>query len=622
MRYVAVDTETYLIQPGRLAPRLVCVSYWDSSSQDGTVLNREDGVRFVTALLKDEDVILVGHNIAFDMAVLITAGVPGDLIWKAYDDGRIYCTMIREKLRKIARGWYEYNPAMGNQRTRFSLAALVQEYLSTIMTGKKGTDVWRLRYCELDGVPVSEYPPKAFEYALKDAKYTARVCAAQRKSDPEIPDFHRQCGYSWSLHLMSVWGLRTDPIQVETVASRVQTAVDAASVTLRKHGILNQDGSKNTATIKALLVRRFGMVDVPRTAPTDRAPQGNIKTDKATLEESEDPVLMALAGISGDEKILSTYVPLLRQGIRAPVTPQYDLVRSGRTSAFRPNIQNQPRVGGVRECFIPRDGYAFVGADYHAAELCSLAQVLLDRYGASQMAKAIQEGRELHLETAAGILGITYEEAVERHKAHDREVKDARQLAKAANFGFPGGLGAETFVAFAKAIYGLDLSVQEAKDLKAVWLERYPEMARYFQDMGSRCNQGGGSFTAIQHRSDRIRGDCHFTSGCNTFFQGLTADGAKRALYEVAKECYTAPESPLYGSHPVAFIHDEIILETPLDKITGAAERLSLIMETAMEQFTPDIPSSATAAAMMRWYKDAEPAFDEAGKLIPWEPKK
>ncbi len=197
-------------------------------------------------------------------------------------------------------------------------------------------------------------------------------------------------------------------------------------------------------------------------------------------------------------------------------------------------------------------------------------------------------------------------------------------MAKAANFGFPGGLGPEKFVLYARQAFGLELTIDQAKTLKEHWLQRYPEMVRYFQEIGDRSNAGGGSFEVVQHRSDRIRGDCRFTSGCNTLFQGLTADGAKMALYEVTKACYLKQDSPLYGCRPVAFIHDEIIIEAPDNgtfDLDAAAAELSRIMVLCMEHFTPDVPSKATAHLMKRWYKDAEPVYGADGKLVPWEPK-
>jgi len=598
--------------PGRLIPRLVCCSWFDG--KDGGVLAREDAVRFVTQLLKDPEVTLVGQNMAFDMAVVVAAGVDINLVFDEYNEGRIQCTMIFEKLRKIALGWLEYDP---NQRCRpkFSLAALVQEYLGETLTGKTGDDIWRLRYRELEGVPVEDYPETAHNYALSDAKYTWRVDACQRERTPDLPDYLRQCAYAWALHLTSSWGMRTDKGRVLALEKRVSDEVNNAVANLTKVGIYRPNGKKNLAILRAFIIKAYGEENVPMTD------KGAIKTDADTLKQANDPTLQMLADISEADTILTTFVPALLQGVDVPVTPQYDLVKSGRTSSYKPNIQNQPREGGVRECFIPRTGYGFLSCDYSIAELCSLAQVLLDRYGASSMAESLIAGRELHLETAAGILGLSYKVMEEKYRAKEKAAKDARQLAKAANFGFPGGLGADTFIDYARTTFNVDINRAQAVALKEAWMERYPEMSRYFRDIGDLCNAGGGSFTAEQHRSGRLRGDCTFCSGCNTFFQGLTADGAKLGLYEVTKACYTNPDSPLWGSHPVAFIHDEIIVETPLDRADAAAAELSRIMVQSMETFTPDIPAKAEAALMMRWYKGAEPVRDAAGKLIPWTPK-
>ena len=144
-------------------------------------------------------------------------------------------------------------------------------------------------------------------------------------------------------------------------------------------------------------------------------------------------------------------------------------------------------------------------------------------------------------------------------------------------------------------------------------------MKKYFDTIGKKASSGG--FTAKQHRSDRRRGNVGFCDGCNTFFQGLSADGARSALFATSRACYVSPSSPLFGSRVVAFIHDEIILETPEAQAPAAAKALSALMVAEMERWLPDIPVKADAHLMRRWYKDAEPVFDAAGELVPWEPK-
>jgi DNA polymerase I-like protein with 3'-5' exonuclease and polymerase domains len=111
-----------------------------------------------------------------------------------------------------------------------------------------------------------------------------------------------------------------------------------------------------------------------------------------------------------------------------------------------------------------------------------------------------------------------------------------------------------------------------------------------------------------------------FCDGCNSYFQGLTADGAKAALYEVVRECYLVKSSPLYGFRPVAFIHDEILLEGPEAGARAAAKRLEEVMISEMQEWTPNIPTKADAHLMLKWYKDAEPVYDKEGQLQVWEP--
>jgi hypothetical protein len=68
----------------------------------------------------------------------------------------------------------------------------------------------------------------------------------------------------------------------------------------------------------------------------------------------------------------------------------------------------------------------------------------------------------------------------------DRQ-KSARQAAKAVNFGFPGGLGVERFVYYAKSQYGVSVSPQEAKRHKKAWVDAYPEMKDYLGDVTAKA---------------------------------------------------------------------------------------------------------------------------------------
>ena len=92
----------------------------------------------------------------------------------------------------------------------------------------------------------------------------------------------------------------------------------------------------------------------------------------------------------------------------------------------------------------------------------------------------------------------------------------------------------------------------------------------------------------------------------------------RQALFQAAKEAYSDPTSPFFGSRPVVFVHDEIIAEVPEGKLHEAAFRLSQIMVEAMSTLIRRVKISATPAAMRRWTKEATDKY-ENGKLIPYE---
>jgi DNA polymerase I-like protein with 3'-5' exonuclease and polymerase domains len=86
------------------------------------------------------------------------------------------------------------------------------------------------------------------------------------------------------------------------------------------------------------------------------------------------------------------------------------------------------------------------------------------------------------------------------------------------------------------------------------------------------------------------------------------------------RAAYHDRKSALYGSHPVMFIHDEIIAEVPQDDYHEAGTELSRIMCDEMQKVVPSVRITASPAAMRRWYKNAEPVWKN-GRLALWEPK-
>jgi DNA polymerase I-like protein with 3'-5' exonuclease and polymerase domains len=160
------------------------------------------------------------------------------------------------------------------------------------------------------------------------------------------------------------------------------------------------------------------------------------------------------------------------------------------------------------------------------------------------------------------------------------------------------------------------VSVEDAYRYKEAYLTAYPEMRDYF-DYINWLVQSGTPLT--QFVSNRVRGGVEYTSGANSFFQGLAADLAKRAVFQISRDMYCDPSSPLWGSRIVAFIHDEIVAEVPKDRAHEAAMEIERMMCAAFSEVCPDVPPAAEAALMTRWVKAAAPRHDARGRLIPWD---
>jgi DNA polymerase I-like protein with 3'-5' exonuclease and polymerase domains len=109
-----------------------------------------------------------------------------------------------------------------------------------------------------------------------------------------------------------------------------------------------------------------------------------------------------------------------------------------------------------------------------------------------------------------------------------------------------------------------------------------------------------------------VRGRVSFSQARNTPFQGLAADGAKLALWNLLFMEYRV----------VAFIHDEVLVELP-DRggyVNEAQVRQVVeIMRLSMEEVTGNVPVGCEYTLSRRWSKDAK-AVVKDGKVYPWEP--
>lgn len=681
--YIGFDTETHLITNAEPIPDMVCITFSDGTIYGGTLDSKIEGVKKLLEYLNDPDVCVVGHNVFYDIAVIMRFIKDNyntdyraleEQIWDLFKSGKIKDTGVTAKLVAIRYDWLRYDPVMKGP-AEFSLAALCYRHFNIKLEGKEG-DTWRFKYKELDNIPLELWPKEAVDYAVGDAIHPPKLYIFMSNKYGVSPDETFQTESAWVLHKMGVWGIYPDAQIAHELEAKILPVIESTQEDLIELGFYRKpEFTVDRALLKKLVVECLGD-KAPKTASGDISladgvlrkckhhlikayldnkddketlyliglatkeqpsknmeairdavrdhfddppltDKGQISTDRATIEQV--PILLQLANIGEYEKIRTTYLPMFKTG-EVQHAHWNVLVASGRVSVSKPNLNNMPRGHGVRECFKARPGYVLISADYSQAELCSLAQLCLDKFGYSRMAEAINKGQDLHLLLVSQIKQIPYDTVLTLYKAGDKEIKDLRQMAKAANFGFPGGLGPDKFVMYAWQSYKVKITREQAVDLKATWLAAYPEVGEYFKWVSKRL-KNGKAFDFIQHRSGRIRGRVGFCDGCNTGFQGLTADGAKYAKNTISHAMYCEEDSPLYGSHIVAFIYDELLIEAPIGKAHEAAMELQRLMISGMQVFTPEVVTRVEVDMMYHWSKGSKAVY-ENGRLVPFDKDK
>jgi DNA polymerase I-like protein with 3'-5' exonuclease and polymerase domains len=120
-----------------------------------------------------------------------------------------------------------------------------------------------------------------------------------------------------------------------------------------------------------------------------------------------------------------------------------------------------------------------------------------------------------------------------------------------------------------------------------------------------------------------VRRGCSFCAAANGLgMQTTAAEGASLMIVQLTRECFDHTlNSVLHGCFPVDFIHDEALVEVPIDRAEECVKRIETIFVETMGMVIPGVKIKAAGAIMRRWYKEAEPVYVD-GKLVPWEPKK
>ncbi len=666
MKLFGFDTETFLFADGIASPQLVCGSWSDGITDH--IATAAGTLRFFRETLTRGD-HLVGVNLAFDIVVCAAADpslLP--LIFKAGNAGQFHDVAIMEALNDIALGEMLDKGNEDENGKRYSLELLMQRHYNLDISSEKAGDVWRYKYASLAGKDVSEYPLEAIAYPKRDARRPFDICNKQKADGyRNLHDEGEQVRASIAIQFMRTWGFRTDGAYIDHLETEVDQLWESSRVEFAKLGIFTQESGE----WKKSRIRLAEIVTIAYDGKPPKTAKGAVATDRDTLEESGDPVLVKLANSGKNDKRKTTYLPAMRRGQRVPLITEFDVLKiTGRVSS---DFQQMPQKGGIREAVVARGHLAHLSQasarlgkdvalskfqhpqtvicslDYGGLELRTMSQRAIYEVGYSKMADFINLGKDPHLHVAAYFMGITYEEAVQRFKAGDPIVKAYRDLGKIFNFGKGGGMGAGSMAFNARVKNGVRLCLstgkaktcgtakQEvwvqgkkkrvctacivvAKELGDKWLRAWPEQGDLFAK-ASRLTAGKRKVDSVTFGSRRVRGKCGYTQWLNNPFQGAGGDGTKRAMWRIAEEAYTCQSSPLWGSRVFLNVHDELLIEFPWHQRHAGPFRAAEIMRVTMDEITPGAKNEVVPAIMRRLFKSATDVYDKQGVLKPYWPK-
>lgn len=669
---LAFDTETFPICAEARFPKLVCLSYCEDGKEPVLLTDVEmSRIReTVRRWLTNESITLVGHNVGFDLHVIRNTFPDLEpLIWSKLEAGQITDTLIREKLLNLSTSGKMDEimlPDGKTQMLKYNLGDLVQQRLGEdISEDKHGEESWRVNYHLLSGFREDEYPEDAARYAKNDAYYTYLLFLDQneRAKTASVETEFFQTAIDFALKYLTDRGLKIDQEGVHKLLEKLQAEIAPEKLTLLvESGILRpaepprphkRNPNKMTKGKPPSINRKVLLSVVEQVAsengvPLRRTDKGAISADAEMIKELAEfsPVLAQYQNRQKIYRLISTELPKLD----APeVFPEYDCLKeTGRTSSYGGKLYPSTNIQQVdpraRHLFLPRSGCVLCSIDYDAIELVSLAQTLLDLFGHSTLAELLKQGVDPHAYLGAHLavhLDPTFRDLheglppMELYKAF-KALKDSdreddrefyahwRKFAKPTGLGYPGGLGAATMVEYAKATYDVQVTIEEAEVLKELWFKTFPEMREYFRYI----NQIGDANDEFRYVTPMgmVRAGATYCAAANGIgLQSRTAEGAKMAVFEVVRASYDwTKKSILYGQGwPLAFIHDEIILEIKEDRLmSDVADEAARIWRESMQRIMPDIPVRAEPALMRRWNKKAETVRDASGRLQVWEEPK
>jgi len=503
--------------------------------------------------LSSDSRLLIGHNLKFDLAVLMALGVKVE--------GQLFDTMIAH--------------ALIEPEARHGM-----DYLSQVYLSYRPVPISTLIGSKEEGNQKSmlEADPAALaEYAAEDADVTWQL---YEKLQPLLKE-HGQESVFYTVEMplipalvaMENEGISIDLFALEEFSTQLALEIERAETDVYQL-VGHPFNLKSPKQLGVVLFDELKLVDKPKKTKT-----GQYSTDEQLLATlaPHHPVVARLLDHREASKLKSTYVDALPNSVskktgRIHTTYTQAATSTGRLASANPNLQNIPirtDLGKeIRKAFVARDEqHLLLSADYSQIELRVIAYMSKD----AGMIEAFKNGVDIHSVTAARVYGVTLEEVD----------ADMRRKAKMVNFGIAYGISA----------FGLSQRLAipraEAAEIIENYFTQFAGIRSYMDETIEFCRSHGYVETLTGRRrylrdinsSNATVRNAAERNAINMPIQGTSADMIKIAMGKI----HTQIIKENLQSKMLLQVHDELVFELPKEE----ESQLRILVEHEMRNALP-----------------------------------
>ena len=388
------------------------------------------------------------------------------------------------------------------------------------------------------------------------------------------------------LHEMEAAGIQINKEELAAYGKRLQEGITALEAEIYR--MAGEEFNINSP--KQLGVILFEKLKLPYGKKT----KTGYSTSAEVLEKlkPEDPIVEKILEYRTLTKLKSTYADgldaFIEEDGRIHTKFHQTITATGRLSSTEPNLQNIPvriELGRqIRKLFTPKTGHVFVDADYSQIEL----RILAHMSGDESLIQAYREEQDIHRMTASKVFHIPFDEVTPTQRSN----------AKAVNFGIVYGISSFGL--------GQDLNItrKEAESYINQYFATYPGIKNYLDGLVKEAKDTGAVTTMYGRRrpvpeissSNFMQRSFGERIAMNSPIQGTAADIMKIAMLRVDR----ALKEKGLKTKILLQIHDELLLEAPIEEAGKAAAVLKEEMMAAAELL---VPLSVEVKTGDNWYE-------------------